>query len=215
MLAACQGVPPRAVAPVPTANVPRHAVRFVINSRASQIRVLVYRAGPLANFGHNHVIVGHVRGDLYAGASAAASGFRLEIPVDSFVVDPPAARAEQGFAFAANVSPQARAGTRAHMLGPKVLDASAYPIIRIASVALSGPRWNPDVTARVTLRGTTRELHFPAAVVENGGTLTVIARFRFDQSEFGIQPYSILDGGLRVRNAIDVRLELVAQRTHP
>jgi polyisoprenoid-binding protein YceI len=215
LLAACQTAPPKPAGPsaaaLPVVNLGTGA-RFLVDPRASEIRLLVYRAGPLAHFGHDHVIVGRVQGEIRAGASAAASGFRLEIPVDSFAVDPPAARADEGGDFAEAVSAEARAGTREHMLGSAVLDAAQYPLIRIESVALAGPRWGPTVTARVTLRGTVRDLRFPAAVFESGDTLTVIAGFSFAQSDFGIVPYSILGGGLRVRDALEVRIRIVAHR---
>lgn len=203
---------PGRAAPAGPPSVPLHAPRFVVDPRASELRLLVFRAGPLAKFGHDHVLVGRVRGDIYAGDTAAVSGFRLDIPVTSFAVDPPTARAEEGPAFAETVSAQARSETRENMLGPKVLDATRYPLIRVVSVALSGPRWNPEVTARVTLHGVTHDLRFPAAVVEDGPRLTVIARFRIAQSDFGIEPFSILGGGLRVRDAVDVRLKIVARR---
>jgi hypothetical protein len=41
--------------------------------------------------------------------------------------------------------------------------------------------------------------------------LTVIAAFRVLQSELGIEPYSILGGAIRVRDAIDIRVRLVAR----
>jgi polyisoprenoid-binding protein YceI len=196
----------REAAPLP------QAPRFVVDSRASEVRLLVYRAGPLARFGHNHVISGHALGEIRAGADAAASGFRLDIPVASLVVDDPAARAQEDAEFSAQVSAEARRGTREHMLGKEVLDADAYPSIVIESIALSGPRWNPTVRARVTLRGAAHELRFPAAVVQCDGLLTVVADFHLRQSEFGIAPYSTLGGGLSVRDEIDVRVHLLARR---
>jgi len=40
----------------------------------------------------------------------------------------------------------------------------------------------------------------------------VVASFRIHQSEFGIEPFSALNGGLRVRDALDIRIRLVARR---
>jgi polyisoprenoid-binding protein YceI len=76
---------------------------------------------------------------------------------------------------------------------------------------VSGPRWNPHVTARVTVRDKTSEVKFPAAVIEQPDTLTVIATFRILQTDLGITPYSILGGAVRVRDAIDIRVRLVAR----
>jgi len=192
--------------------VPSDAPRYAVDPQASEIRLLVYRDGPLARFGHNHVIVGRVYGEIRAGETAAGSGFRLEIPAESLTVDPPAARAEEGEAFAALVSDPARRGTRENMLGTDVLDVVHHPLIRIESVALSGPAWGPTVTARVALRGTAHDLRFPAAVVRQGDALVVIASFPVSQTAFGIKPFSALNGGLQVRDALDVRLRVVARR---
>jgi polyisoprenoid-binding protein YceI len=185
--------------------------RYIVDTQASEVRLLVYRDGPMARFGHNHVMTGRVQGEIGVSDSAAASGFKLEIPADSFVVDAPVSRAEEGGEFAAAVSDQARKGTRDNMLGVDILDAAHYPTIFVESDSLVGPRWNPNVTAHVTVRGKTIELKFPAAVVEQSGSLTVIAAFRVLQSELGIEPYSILGGAIRVRDAIDIRVRLVAR----
>lgn len=217
-IAACQALPPpadTAVLAEPVAaeiSVFPDAQRFAVNAQASELRLLVYRDGPLARFGHNHVFIGRVQGEIHAGDTAAGSAFRLEIPVDSFAVDPPAARAEEGEEFAAEVSEQARRGTRENMLGEEVLDVGRHPLIRIASVALAGPRWNPTVTARVTLRGETRDVRFPAAVFQSGDALEVIAGFRVRQSDFGIKPFAALGGGLLVRDTMDIRIRVVARR---
>ncbi len=218
LLAGCQTVPPpEETAVLETASgseviFPSDAPRFVVDPAASELRLLVYRAGPLARFGHNHVITGPVQGEIRAGEGAAASGFRLEIPIASFAIDPAAARAEEGEEFAAEVSDPARLGTRENLLGKDLLDAAEHPLIRIESIALSGSRGNPTVLARATLRGATRDLRFPATVTQQGDMLTVAAKFRVRQSDFGISPFSTLGGGLQVRDAIDIRIRLVARR---
>jgi polyisoprenoid-binding protein YceI len=173
--------------------------------------LLVYRDGPMARVGHNHVMIGQVRGEINVSDTATASGFKIEIPVESLVVDDPAARGEEGEEFAAAVSDPARKDTRNNMLGADVLDAARYPTIRIESGTLLGPRWSPDVTARITVHGATSDLRFPAAVFEQPDSLTVIAAFRVLQSDLGMKPFSILGGAIRVRDAIDIRLRLVAR----
>ena len=218
LLAACQGTPPAAdsavVAGAGAASVrfTADAPRFLVDPEASEIRLLVYRAGPLARFGHNHVISGRVRGEIRAAERAAESAFRLEVPVESFIVDATADRAEEGEDFAAEVSEQARQATRENLLGKDVLDAASRPLIEVSSVAIVGPRWNPTVLARTTLHGTTRDIRFPAAVVQQGDLLTVVASFRVRQTDFDLTPFAALGGGLQVRDAIDIRLHLVARR---
>jgi hypothetical protein len=195
------------------ANAHAEAPQYAVDPNASEVRLLVYRDGPLARFGHNHVLVGRVRGAIHAGADAAQSGFGLEIPVDSLVVDPPAARAEEGPEFASQVSDAAREATRENLLGKDVLDAASAPIIRVESVSLAGPDWNPTVTARATLRGRSRDLRFPAAVFRQGDALIAVAAFAISQSAFGIEPFSTLNGGLRVLDTLDVRIRVVSRRS--
>jgi len=213
-LTACQIAPPvetsSATAPAGAATA-RVGKRYIVDSQASELRLLVYRDGPMARFGHNHVMTGQVRGELSVSDSAAASGFQIEIPVSLLEVDAPAARAEEGAEFAAPVSDQARKGTRDNMLGADVLDADHFALIRIESDALLGPRWNPGVTARITLRGNTSEVKFPAAVFEQPGGLTVIASFQVRQSDLGLKPFSVLGGAIRVGDSMDVRVRLVAR----
>jgi polyisoprenoid-binding protein YceI len=218
LLAACQAPPPAgegaalAEPLAAEARLPQAAPRYAVDPASSEIRLLVYRAGPLARFGHNHVVTGPVQGEIRAGSDTSDSGFRLDVPVAALLVDEASARREEGKEFAAEVSPQARRGTRANMLGEQLLDARRYPLIHIESIALAGPRWNPTVVARTSLRGATRDLRFPAAVVQQGRRLTVIARFTIRQSDFGITPFAALGGGLLVRDAIDVRIRIVARR---
>ena len=210
-LTACQTRPPAGTAAPANVTASPGGKRYIVDPQASEIRLLVYRDGPMARVGHNHVVVGPVRGELSVSDSAAASGFRIEIPVESMEVDAPALRGEEGDEFAATVSDPARKGTRDNMLGANVLDAAHYPLIRIESDALLGPRWNPGVSARITVRGMTSDLKFPAAVFDQRGSLTVIAAFRVLQSNLGMKPFSILGGAVRVRDAIDVRVRLVAR----
>lgn len=214
LLAACQLQSANIAVSAPKAPflAPSHAMsHYIVDTQTSQIRLLVYRDGPMASFGHNHIITGQVRGEFNVSDTVSTSGFSIEIPVETFVVDVPASRIEEGAEFATKVSDDARQGTRRNMLGENVLDAKQHPLIRIESVALIGPRWNPNVTARITLRGKSSELKFPVAVFEQSDSLRVIAAFRVLQSDLGMIPFTVLGGALGVRDAIDVRVRLVAR----
>jgi len=192
-------------------NVPSAAPRNSVDPQASEIRLLVYRDGPLARFGHNHVVVGRVHGEIRAGDAAAASGFRLEIPVDPSRWIRPQRAPRKATNCGTGLGARAPRHSREHAR-KDVLDAEKHPLIRVESIALVGPQWGPTVTARVTLRGVTRDLRFAAAVLRQDGMLVVIAGFRINQSEFGIEPFTALNGGLRVRDALDIRVRLVARR---
>src|SRR2546422_10155779 len=91
-------------------------------------------------------------------------------------------------------------------------DVCSSDLIRVESIALVGPQWGPTVTARVTLRGVTRDLRFAAAVMRQDDTLAVVAAFRINQSEVGIEPFTALNGGLAVRAVVAIQLRLPARR---
>jgi polyisoprenoid-binding protein YceI len=188
-------------------------LHYAIQPNLSEVHFLVYRAGALASFGHNHVIrATHIQGDIYLGADLQHSGFTLTLPVKNFQVDEPQARAAEGPDFAKQPSAQAILGTYQNMLGPGELNAAAYPDIRIRSVSFVGPEWAPDASVRIELHGITRELTVPIALEHASNRLIATGTFQIRQTDFGIQPFSILGGGLQVADTIKVRFHLVAQQ---
>ena len=217
LLAGCQTAPALKPAPVLAALPPlptQNTAHYSIRAGLSDVRFLVYRAGPLAGFGHNHVIQAtHIKGDVYLGADLQHSGFTLTLPVKDFRVDAPAARAVEGPDFAAQPSRQAIQGTYDNMLSAGELDAAEYPDIRIRSVGFVGPEWAPDATVRIELHGVQRDLIVPMALEHCGEQLIATGTFQIKQSDFGIRPFSILGGGLQVADTVKVRFHLVAQKT--
>ena len=99
--------------PPPPSGVPVYR----IDGGHSELRLLVYRAGPMAKFGHNHVMVNDaVSGWVAAANGVAGASLALSIPVAAFVVDDAAARAAEGADFSEEVAVEARDGTRHNML---------------------------------------------------------------------------------------------------
>lgn len=216
LLAACQTAPvmkpPPVLAPLPPLTT-QNTAHYSIQPALSDVRFLVYRAGPLAGFGHNHVIqAAHIQGDIYLGADLQHSGFTLNLPVKDLQVDAPQARAVEGPDFATQPSAPAVQGTYTNMLGAGELDAATYPDIRIRSVGFTGPEWGPDATVRIELHGVARELTVPIALEQRGEFLIVTGAFEIRQSDFGMRPFSILGGGLQVADSVKVRFHLVAQK---
>ncbi|MFC6671145.1 YceI family protein [Marinobacterium aestuariivivens] len=218
LVAGCQPLPRTEITvPSPEKELPVLAVagadHYQVVPERSEARVYVYRGGPLAEYGHNHVMVaGDMTGDIYLAPEFHDSGFALTIPVAGLAVDPPAVRRQEGGAFGIELSAQAVADTRENMLGPQVLNAAEYPTIELRSRTLTGPPWQPDITFRLRLRGADRELTVPVAVEGRGELLTATGEFSIRQSEFGIAPFSILGGGLRVKDEVRIKFRVVATR---
>jgi polyisoprenoid-binding protein YceI len=188
------------------------ATRYRVATDASELRVLVYRAGPLAGFGHNHVIVTRaLSGHVLLADARHASAVRLEFPVASLVVDEPAARRAEGPAFEGVIPPDDVAATRNNMLGPELLDADNYPTIRIESTALEGTLPNVTIAARVALKGRQYPLAVPVSINTFEGGLVAVGRLRLAHSALGLEPFTVALGSLRVADELQVRFSIVAR----
>ena len=178
------------------------------------MRVLVYRGGPLARYGHNHVMaVRQAAGDVYLAEDFHRSAFVLRFPVAALEVAPPAARADEGGDFASQPSAQALAGTRENMLGTGVLDGDNYPEIEIRSAAVTGPEWGPEVTVQISLHGVTREYTVPIALEHSGRQLIATGLLALRTTDFNMTPFSVLGGGLQVQDEVKIRFRIVADKS--
>jgi polyisoprenoid-binding protein YceI len=215
-LAACGTATPPApgagpAAPAPLARAAADAVPFAIDAEASRLRFIVRRAGTLARLGHNHVILARrIDGQILRAPDITRSTVSLRLPVAHFEVDPPAERAALGVGFEP-LPAQAVLATRRNLLGPRVLDATRHPEVRIDTVAVAGPAAAPRLTLRIALRGVARDITVPVRLLQAGPALQVEADFELRQSDFDIAPLSVLGGALQVADPVTVQVRLVAR----
>ena len=185
--------------------------RFQVDPERTVVTVVVRRAGPLAKLGHDHVITSaDEAGSVWVGKAPADSSFELTLPVERFDVDLPAARAAAGLEFAAPVPDDARAGTRHNMLRAEVLDGENFPTITLRSSAASGVWPQPIVRVAVTLKGVEREQEIPVVVERDADSLTARGELRLNQTDFGIAPFSVAGGAIRVADTLEIRFEIAA-----
>lgn len=171
----------------------------------------VYRDGPLAELGHNHVIASTaVTGWVDLRDPLETSAFSLSLPLDSLVVDDPGRRAAAGPDFPDNLTDTDREGTRRNLLGPTLLDAARFPSLRLDSVALEAAARGYVATARVDVAGATRQVRVPARLERTPGGLVVSGAFVLTHAELGLTPFSAALGALRVREDIEIAYRLVA-----
>jgi hypothetical protein len=181
---------------------------------SSRLEVRVYRDGPMARLGHNHVITSTaLTGRLELREPRTASGFTLVLPLDSLVVDDAGARAAAGPEFAAPVPDADRAGTRKNLLGPKVLDAALQPVLRFQAEALEGGPQQYVARVRVALRGEERVVPVPVTVVHlDGDRVQVHAHAVLRHADLGLVPFTVAMGALSVRDGIEIDCRLEARR---
>jgi hypothetical protein len=135
----------------------------------------------------------------------------LVLRLDQLVFDLPAHRAEAGPAFASALSEAAVEATRAHMLGADNMQAERFPLVRIAAMGLSGEL--PRLSARVLveMHGQTRAMLVPVTASGLPRQLKVSGALVLRQSEFGVQPYSVMSGLLAVQDELRLEFELVGE----
>ncbi|PCO06537.1 YceI family protein [Microbulbifer flavimaris] len=181
-------------------------------SAASDIHWRVYRSGPMAHLGHNHVIrATNIRGSVTLRDATQLSEFTLEIPLQRLEVDPPALRRRYGREFSSQLSSEDIAGTRANMLGERQLQASRFPTIRLTGKArLSDVSAAQKVliAARLHLRGRIIPLRLPATVTVSSGSVRASGSFSLSHAQLGLEPFSVALGALRVGERIDFSFDI-------
>ncbi len=183
---------------------------------ASRVEIRVYRDGPMAQLGHNHLITADgLSGAIDLRNPAGESRFSFELPLASLVVDDPAARAAAGPDFAKEVPQADRDATRHNMLGSSVLDALRQPVLRLRAESIEGGPAEFLALVRVGIRGEERILSVPLTVRILDGLISVHARFSLHHADLGLTPYSVALGILRVRDEIEIECRLEARRAAP
>ena len=182
----------------------------------SILTILVFRGGPLAKAGHNHVIASHaLHGTLYVPADLARTTFDVDLPVAELTVDEAPLRAKENEAeFPPDVPDSAKEGTRKNMLGPALLDAEHYPQIELQSagveVAAAGPGSEWRARVRVTVRDHASTVVVPVHYEQHADDILLSGDFPLKQSDLGLVPFSALLGALQVVDEMKVRFRIVA-----
>jgi polyisoprenoid-binding protein YceI len=89
----------------------------------------------------------------------------------------------------------------------KTLDAERFPFALIRA-----SRGNADLSAlsvTITLHGATRTFEIPVQTETLPGGIAVSGRMTFNQTDFGIIPYSVLGGALQVQDRLDLRFRIL------
>ncbi|MFK8017556.1 MAG: YceI family protein [Gammaproteobacteria bacterium] len=215
LLGACQSppepAPPASSTPAAAPIAEATGTTFTIDTQQSWLRILVYKSGRLARFGHNHVISSHaIDGQVVLDGPVPV--IALSLPLAELRVDDSAQRAAEGEDFPGEIPDKDRAGTRGNMLGEALLNAQRFPVLSIQSfdVRGDGPEYNVD--ANVTLAGRSSSVTFPVTVTRDGDTLTATGRTQILHEALGLTPFTALLGALSVRDDIGLHYYFVASR---
>jgi len=186
---------------------------FRVISGSSWLRVLVYRGGLLRRFGHNHVVsVNEITGTVNVAPDPLESTLLLEFKVADLMVDEPASRALEGEDFRSRISEQDIAGTRANLLGKKLLQANEFPTIQIRSERITGNFPDVKIEATVVVRETEFTVVFPARVSLSDDLFVASGELEINHREIGLSPFKAGLGTLRVRDTLMLKYEISGAR---
>ncbi len=162
----------------------------------STISIHVHKSGLFSAMGHNHEISAPVaRADIDAKAMSAAI---LVHAADLKVVD-------------TEISDKDRASVQQTMLGPKVLNAEKFPDIRFGSSKIE--QTSPQhfrVTGSLELHGMKKEI----TLEMTGGPQEYKGNAKLKQTDFGIEPVSAGGGTVKVKDEIELEMDIYAGEPH-
>jgi hypothetical protein len=182
---------------------------YQIDSGRSELRLLVYRAGPLARLGHNHVIVNRaVSGRAQIGEGIASTSFSLRVPASGFTVDEAQSRGEEGDDFPGEIAEDAKEGTRHNMLSAAVLNAAQFPDITVSSAALSGSLQSLTAEVEIRAAGHSARISVPLTVQGDAQHPVATGSTEVRQTALGLAPYSLLGGALQVQDAMQLKFKI-------
>jgi len=184
---------------------------YAVNVRNSRAEIIVRREGSLARLGHDHVITANDISGLvqFAKKDVSVSRADLSLNLNSLIVDQPESRR----AFELDTQPSAAdiRKTRSNMR-EKTLNTDQWPEMHLLVdvTATSVDTIQAELTIWLHGQSHTMPLSFQLKVKPDG-TLVASGVFSLLQSDFGIQPFSILSGALRVADEVTIHFHIEAQ----
>lgn len=92
------------------------------------------------------------------------------------------------------------------------LDAERYPSIEFECRDVRDRPGGYDLVGRLRIHGQERPTRVAVSVTGSGDDRRVAVTARIRQTDFGIRPYALMMGSLRVADEVEVRFEAVAVR---
>jgi len=186
---------------------------YKIDSGLSQIVMLVYRGGVMARLGHDHVIASqNVQGYIALNRKDGLCHADIFVPLLMLIVDDPQLRA----AAELNTTPSKTdiTETKSNMLTS--IDAVNFPFVQLSSEDCSGGLSGDIIPVVLTLHGVSkqRDIQIDLKSIDDD-QLVIDGEFSIYQTNFGIEPFSVMGGLIKVEDNVDFTYQLTAHRITP
>tara|TARA_B110000114_G_scaffold26362_1_gene26221 strand:+ start:923 stop:1624 length:702 start_codon:yes stop_codon:yes gene_type:complete len=188
---------------------PQYTV-YEVDSNLSQILVRAYRGGLMAKLGHDHIIASQdIRGYVRIHNKTEDCRADFYAPLSSLDVDNEKFRATENL----DSSPSEKdiIGTKNNML--KSLEQPIFPLVKLHSSDCSSALVGALTSVALTIHGVTQPLQLAIKIArEEEGKLLISGAFSILQTDFSIEPFSIMNGLIAVQDRLDLRYLITATK---
>jgi len=184
------------------------AQTLTLDPSTGSLRVFLYKDGPLAALGHDHVL----SAPEFSGQIEYSSGSaQLMLTIDALqlIIDTTPVREAEGLV---PLKDSDVAKIAAGMRSAKGLDVVRYPKITFRSDSIdpvAGEKDLWEVMGRFSLHGATQTIDFPVTMTDGPGGKWFTGYVRLRPSEYGVKPYSVFGGAIRLKDEAVVRFTLL------
>ena len=166
-----------------------------LDPSSGELLIRTATAGPAAKMGHRLTIAMRSWEGSVQWRDTSPVAAELTVAVDSLEV-------LGGEGGVTPLTAPERAVARSNAL--KSLDAKKYPQIRFASDEITRTGEGYRLSGTVEIHGTERPQTVDVTVTDKGDRWSMSARVPITQSDFGIKPYSLMMGALKVADEVTV-----------
>jgi len=186
---------------------------YKADSPASRILITVRRGGLMASLGHDHIVASHdLQGFILLDRDSPQNpNCRADFYAQLANLEVDNAQLRTEAVLLTTPSEKDIAGTTSNML--KSIEAENFPFARLHSsdclAALSGEQ----TEVLLTIHGVDRKQKIAIQIEEvSDSKLILSGKFSILQTDFGIQPFSIMNGLIKVEDRLELVFRIVAQR---
>jgi len=169
-----------------------------IGPENGRLTINTYRAGMGAKVGHDLVLEARRWSGTVEAHPDNPSACSVQV-----TIDPRSFEVVQATGGVKALSDKDSADIRKN-LEDKVLQTSKFPQITFRSTQVTPT----SITGDLTLVGNTRPVALDLSVQDGAGQTAITGRTTITQTHFGIKPFSAMMGALKVKDDVDMQVEL-------
>ena len=189
---------------------------LAVDREASSLLAVTGVSGLLSFLGHRHAVLAtEWSADLvYDPEAPGRSRVALRVPVRALVIDSPRAIAAAG--LDGRPDDETVRTLQGKLLGPAVLDADRFPVIRFESRSVERPGdGRLLLRGALALRGRPSEHAVPVTIEQRAdGVYRFRGQLSVSQRAHGIEPESVA-GVVKVADVVEIRFDVLARVPSP